>query len=85
MPAYHSEFNPPKNAGVDDVTGEPLIRRSDDNVEALKKRLVTYHEQTTPVLDYYGKLGIHKRVDAALSPSTVWSNIASIFDSCGRK
>jgi adenylate kinase len=40
------------------VTGEPLIRRNDDNVNALKKRLDSYHKQTTPLIDYYSKKGI---------------------------
>ena len=36
--SYHRTFNPPKEAMKDDVTGEPLIQRSDDNAEALQKR-----------------------------------------------
>lgn len=83
--SYHTEFNPPKKAGVDDVTGEPLMKRSDDNVGALKSRLATYHAQTTPVLEYYGKQGIHQIVDASKSRSKVWTDIASIFDACGKK
>lgn len=43
---------------TDDVTGEPLIQRSDDNAETLKKRLGTYHAQTAAVTDYYRKQGI---------------------------
>ena len=40
-------------AGVDDVTGEPLIRRADDNADTLKARLAAFHAQTAPVLDHY--------------------------------
>ena len=40
---------------IDDPTGEPLIQRSDDNVETLRKRLGAYHEQTTAVVEYYKK------------------------------
>lgn len=43
--SYHMQFNPPKVTMTDDVTGEELVRRSDDNEEALRKRLITYHEQ----------------------------------------
>ena len=43
---HHVEFNPPKVAGVDDITGEPLIQRKDDNEKTLRKRLQTYHEKT---------------------------------------
>merc|ERR1711939_983366 len=44
--SYHKIFNPPKQSMTDDVTGEPLIQRSDDNEETLRKRLGTYHAQT---------------------------------------
>lgn len=61
------------------ITGEPLIRRSDDNAEALKKRLDTYHKQTKPLADYYALNGLHFKVDAAKSASAVFENIDSIF------
>jgi len=54
--SYNIFFNPPKVAGKDDITGEPLTKRSDDNEEALKKRLGAFHDQTTPILRHYGKL-----------------------------
>jgi adenylate kinase len=50
---YHVKFNPPKVAGVDDVTGEPLIQREDDKEETVKKRLDVYSAQTRPLVDYY--------------------------------
>jgi adenylate kinase len=50
---YHIEFNPPKNEGVDDVTGEPLVQRDDDHEETVRKRLAIYHDQTRPLVDYY--------------------------------
>ncbi|XP_063698933.1 adenylate kinase [Culicoides brevitarsis] len=77
--SYHEEFHPPKVAMKDDVTGEPLIRRSDDNAEALKKRLESYHKQTKPLADYYALRGLHFKVDAAKSASEVFANINSIF------
>lgn len=51
---YNVYFNPPKVAGMDDVTGEPLVHRSDDTAEKLKIRLNEFHNKTTPVLQYYG-------------------------------
>ncbi len=51
---YHVKFNPSKIAGKDDVTGEDLIQRDDDKVETVKKRLAVYHDQTKPLIDYYG-------------------------------
>jgi adenylate kinase len=50
---YHIIHNPPKVAGKDDVTGEPLVQRPDDAAETVKKRLEVYHEQTRPLVDYY--------------------------------
>jgi len=50
---YHVKFNPPKVAGVDDITGEPLIQRDDDKEETVTKRLQVYASQTRPLVDYY--------------------------------
>jgi adenylate kinase len=50
---YHVRFNPPKVAGCDDATGEPLIQRDDDREETVRKRLDVYHSQTRPLVDYY--------------------------------
>jgi len=50
---YHIEFNPPKVAGKDDVTGEDLVQRPDDVEETVKKRLSVYHDQTKPLVSYY--------------------------------
>jgi adenylate kinase len=52
---YHISFNPPRVAGMDDVTGEPLIQRDDDAEETVRKRLHVYHSQTAPLIDYYSK------------------------------
>src|SRR6267143_6528799 len=51
--SYHVKFNPPKVAGKDDVTGEPLIQRDDDKEETVLKRLGVYRKQTRPLVDYY--------------------------------
>ena len=50
---YHIVFNPPKEEGKDDVTGEPLVQRDDDKEETVKKRLEVYHDQTEPLIEYY--------------------------------
>ena len=77
--SYHEEFHPPKKPMTDDITGEPLTRRSDDTADALKKRLQAYHTQTKPLVDYYQIRGIHHRIDAAKSASDVFSCIDKIF------
>ncbi len=53
---YHVEHNPPKNEGVDDVTGEPLVQREDDREETVRRRLDVYHEQTRPLVEFYSTL-----------------------------
>jgi adenylate kinase len=50
---YHLIFNPPKEPGKDDKTGEPLIQRDDDKEETVRKRLDVYHAQTEPLVGYY--------------------------------
>lgn len=50
--SYHEKFAPPKVPGKDDVTGEPLMQRKDDNAETLKKRLEAYHRDTVPVRQF---------------------------------
>lgn len=50
---YHIAFNPPKTAGKDDLTGEDLMQREDDQEEVVKKRLEVYHEQTEPLIAYF--------------------------------
>ena len=52
---YHIKYNPPKNEGKDDVTNEPLIIREDDKEETVRNRLLVYHNQTKPLIDYYRK------------------------------
>ncbi|KCV71885.1 adenylate kinase [Fonticula alba] len=79
--SYHVEFAPPKVEGLDDITGEPLMHRSDDNVDSLKHRLGEYHKQTVPVIDYYRSRGLHVGLDAAQPAGTVWGRASSIFDS----
>ncbi|KAJ3042330.1 adenylate kinase [Rhizophlyctis rosea] len=78
--SYHKEFQPPKVPGKDDITGEPLIQRSDDNAQTLVKRLESYHKSTAPVAEYYKKKGIWKGVDASQPPEAVWANLSAIFN-----
>jgi adenylate kinase len=51
--SYHVDFKPPKVPGKDDLTGEPLVQRPDDNEETVLKRIATYHDQTKPLVNYY--------------------------------
>jgi len=53
---YHIVFNPPREEGKDDLTGDPLIQRDDDSEATVRKRLSVYHEQTKPLVGYYQQM-----------------------------
>ena len=53
---YHTVYNPPAKENIDDVSGEPLVHRSDDLPETIRKRLEVYHRQTEPLVEYYRTL-----------------------------
>ena len=61
---YHLKFNPPKVAGLDDVTSEPLIQRDDDKEETVLKRLHIYHDQTKALVGYYNEWAASGRAGA---------------------
>ena len=69
---YHILFNPPKEEGKDDETGEDLVQRPDDREEAIVHRLEVYDAQTAPLIDYYKKKGLIRDVDASAKPSDVF-------------
>jgi adenylate kinase len=77
--SYHEEFHPPKVSGIDDISGETLIRRADDNPETLKHRLATYHNETAPLVDFYKKRNLLTRVDAAEKTNIIFEDIKKIF------
>merc|ERR1712216_631674 len=77
--SYHVKFAPPKVDGKDDITGEPLTKRKDDNEETLKSRLSAFHAQTKPVVDYYAKQGLYSPINANQKSETVKSIIATIL------
>jgi adenylate kinase len=68
---YHLEFAPPKVASRCDKDDRELIQRNDDKPEVVRKRLLTYHQQTQPLVDYYSKQGLVRDVDGTQSPEKV--------------
>ena len=76
---YHVEFNPTKTEGVCDICGEKLILRDDDKPETVKKRLNVYHEQTQPLIEYYGAAGVLKEVDGTVPMDDVFAAIVQIL------
>ncbi|CAM6089711.1 unnamed protein product [Calypogeia fissa] len=79
--SYHTKFAPPKKPGIDDITGEKLIQRKDDNAEVLRSRLEAFHKQTSPVIDYYEKKGMVAHLHAEESPKDVTKEIAKVLGS----
>jgi len=78
--SYHTKFAPPKAAGKDDITGEALIHREDDNPQVLQKRLTQFHQQTTPVIEYYKSKGIFAGINANVAMNTVFSSVMAAIN-----
>jgi adenylate kinase len=68
---YHAVLNPPREAGIDDEDGGPLVQRKDDTHEVVVDRLSTYDEKTAPLVDYYAKTGLLLRLDGLASIDAV--------------
>lgn len=75
---YNLTFNPPKVAGKDDVTGEPLSKREDDKPEVFKKRLVAYKEETEPLFDFYDKRGVLVTLEGETS-DIIWPQLHDLI------
>ncbi|MBO8414918.1 MAG: adenylate kinase [Proteobacteria bacterium] len=62
---YHIVYNPPKVEGKDDVTGEPLVIRPDDEESTVRSRLEVYHKQTEPLVTFYKDLAVKGQTNFA--------------------
>lgn len=81
---YHLSYNPPKVEGKDDVTGEELVIRPDDQEDTVRKRLAIYHEQTKPLVNYYTQLAAagdcsYHKLDGTQPVEEVSSQLASLL------
>lgn len=68
---YHVDFNPPKIAGKDDVTGEALVQRDDDGEETVSERLRVFHLEAAPLIEFYRNRGQLAIIDGEKSPNEV--------------
>ncbi|CAL8281389.1 GTP:AMP phosphotransferase AK3, mitochondrial [Gadus morhua] len=75
---YNTDFNPPKVAGVDDVTGEPLVQRDDDTPDTVTRRLKAYQTQTEPVLEYFRSKGILE-VFSGTETNKIWPHVQTFL------
>jgi adenylate kinase len=77
---YHVMFNPPKVEGKDDVTGEDLVIRPDDEVDAIRNRLEVYKRQTQPLIEFYEKRDLLTTIDASPKPDKVFEELTKVIE-----
>jgi adenylate kinase len=77
---YNLEYNPPKIPFKDDVTGEPLFKRPDDNPETFKIRLDKYQTELQPIREFYEKKGIYHVVRGETS-DIIFPQLLSVVQS----
>lgn len=82
---YHVDYDPPREEGVDDVDGTPLIQREDDKPETVRNRLAVYHEQTAPLVAYYDDQGLLHRFDGTAAPNEVAGHIRATISTLRRE
>ena len=78
--SYNVEFNPPEIAGIDDLTGEPLTQRADDNEKVVQSRLNIYREQTEPLVKYYEEKGILVPIEGIGTPDEIFAKIKTALN-----
>jgi adenylate kinase len=76
---YHVQFDPPKHEGVCDQDGSRLVQRDDDKPEVIENRLRVFHEQTSPLVDYYDERGLLRRIDGTRPPTEVHDHIRAVI------
>ena len=77
---YNIYTHPPKQEGVCDVSGEPLIQRDDDNEETVAKRLHTFETQTAPLIEFYQQANKLHRIDGQRSMEAIFDDFRAILD-----
>src|SRR4051794_4570552 len=73
---FHVDFKPPEKDGVCDIDGSPLQVRDDDKPEVIRHRLGQYHEKTEPLVDFYDRQSLLRRIDGSAPPAEVGDAVA---------
>lgn len=81
---FHKKHMPPKQEGVCDKCGGPLVQRADDMPETIKERLRVYDAQTSALVREYDCRGLLRRVDANETPRAVAAAVVDVLESVGR-
>lgn len=77
---YHVKYKPPKVPGFCDISGEPLVKRADDNEAAVAERLRSFHTETQVVIDYYREQGLLHEIDASQDIQVVYQEIERVLE-----
>lgn len=77
---YHIKNIPPKKEGICDRCGGQLFHRVDDNEETVRNRLKVYEDQTKPLIDYYNKRGILKKVSGDMAVEELFKVLFKLFE-----
>jgi adenylate kinase len=72
---FHVDFNPPREEGVCDLDGSPLVIRDDDKPEVIRHRLEQYHAKTEPLVGFYDHQSLLRRIDGSASPEEVGAEV----------
>jgi adenylate kinase len=72
---FHVDFNPPQREGVCDIDGSELLVRDDDKPDVIHHRLAQYHDKTEPLVAYYDRQSLLRRIDGAATPEDVGAEI----------
>lgn len=78
---YNLLFDPPKNSGVCDISGEKLVHRDDDREDVVKNRIKLYEDSVKDILSHYRDLGVLKTIDASLPPELVNLELIKLINS----
>lgn len=76
---YHVKYNPPKQEGVCDVTGEALYQRADDKPDKVKSRLSKFESETQPVIGHYQAKGKVVEVDGVGDPGEIFTRVMAVL------
>ena len=76
---YHLTVLPPKKAGICDLDGLPLLKRKDDEPKVIKERFRIYNKETAPLVEYYRKKKLLKKVNASLAPEEVYKEVKRVL------
>ena len=77
---YHVKFSPPKKPGVCDKCGGELFQRDDDKEETIRARLKVYQDQTAPLIAYYEKAGLLRRVSGVGTVDEIYERILGVLE-----